>query len=307
MIGARVLAPLVLGTALASGVVTHARQPPQQPLAQQTPTPTPQEPQRPMFSARSDVVRLDILVTTGDKAVLGLKADDFRILDNGIVQQPDFVSFDQLPLNVVFAFDVSGSMVGPRLDDLRAAGHGVLDQLRQDDRAALVAFSEVVSLGTELTPDLKRVGGALDAGRALGLTSLVDATFSGLVLSGNDSGRSVMFIFSDGMDTSSWLQPASVVNAAKRANVTIFGVTVGKTNGTFLRDLAQFTGGDVVEVQSTKDLKSTFVRLLTEYRQRYLVGYTPTGVSSTGWHQIEVSVPKRANTSVKTRAGYQAK
>jgi VWFA-related protein len=299
MIGARIWSPLVVGGALAGFASLHAG-------AQQVQT-LPQEPLRPMFSARSDVVRLDILVTAGDKAVIGLKAEDFRILDNGIAQQPDFVSFDQLPLNVIFAFDVSGSMVGQRLDDLRAAGHGVLDQLRQDDRAALVAFSEVVSLGADLTPDLKRVGAALDAGRAIGLTSLVDATFSGLVLGGNDSGRSVMFIFSDGMDTSSWLQPSAVVNAAKRANVTIFGVTIGKLKGTFLRDLAQFTGGDVVEVQSTKDLKSTFVRLLTEYRQRYLIGYTPTGVSATGWHQIDVSVPKRTNTSVKTRAGYQAK
>lgn len=279
-------------------------------LRSQQTTPPPvqtQEPARPVFKSRSDVVRLDILVTAGDKAVLGLKAEDFRILDNGIAQQPDFVSFDQLPLNVIFAFDVSGSMVGQRLDDLRAAGHGVLDQLRLDDRAALVAFSEVVSLGADLTPDLKQVGAALDAGRAFGLTSLIDATFSGLVLGGTDSGRSVMFIFSDGMDTSSWLQPASVIGAAKRANVTIFGVTIGKTKGTFLRDLAQFTGGDVVEVQSTKDLKSTFVRLLTEYRQRYLIGYTPTNVSATGWHQIDVSVPRRANTTVKTRAGYQAK
>jgi VWFA-related protein len=279
-------------------VAVHARR-------QQTPPPQDQE--RRMFSARSDVVRLDILVTVGDKALLGLKAEDFRISDNGVVQQPDFVSFDQLPLNVIFAFDVSGSMVGQRLDDLRAAGHGVLEQLREDDRAALVNFSEVVSLGTDLTPDLKRVGAALDAGRAVGLTSLVDATFSGLMLGGTDSGRSVMFVFSDGMDTSSWLQPSAVINAAKRANVTIFGLTVGKTQGTFLRDLAQFTGGDVVEVQSTKDLKATFVRLLTEYRQRYLVGYTPTGVSATGWHQIEVTVPRRANTIVKTRAGYQAK
>jgi VWFA-related protein len=251
-------------------------------------------------------VRLDVFVSAGDRPILGLKAEDFQILDNGVPQQADFVSFDQLPLNVIFAFDVSGSMVGQRLDDLRAAGHAVLAQLRGDDRAALVAFSEVVALGTDLTSELKRVGVALDNGRAIGLTSLVDATFSGLMLGETDSGRSVMFVFSDGVDTSSWLQPASVVNAAKRANVTVFGVTVGRTRGSFLRDLATLTGGDVVENQSTRELKPTFLRLLSEYRQRYLIGYTPTGVSSTGWHEIKVSVGRK-DATVKTRTGYQAK
>jgi hypothetical protein len=37
----------------------------------------------PVFTSRSDVVRLDILVTTGGKPVLGLDAGDFQILDNG--------------------------------------------------------------------------------------------------------------------------------------------------------------------------------------------------------------------------------
>jgi len=293
---------LVATAAVASCVVVlGARQPPQQ--AQQAP---PQDPPRPVFSARSDSVPLDIFVSVADRPVLGLKAEDFRILDNGVPQQADFVSFDQLPLNVVLVFDVSGSIVGQRLDDLRAAGHGILSQLRTDDRAALVSFSQTVSLGTELTTDFKRVGAALNAGSSGGLTSLIDATFSGLVLGNTDSGRSVMFVFSDGEDTSSWLQPASVVNAAKRANVTIFGVTVGKTRGSFLRELAPLSGGDVVEIQSTRDLKATFIRLLGEYRQRYLVAYTPTGVSSTGWHEIKVTVA-RPNASVQTRAGYQAK
>ena len=266
----------------------------------------PAQAQTPVFTSRSDMVRLDVLVTASGRPILGLKAEDFQIRDNGVTQRADFVSFDQLPLNVVFAFDVSGSMVGQRLDDLRAAGHGVLEQLRKDDRAALVSFSEIVTLGSDLTTDLGLVGSALDRGRATGLTSLVDACFSGLVLSGLDAGRSVMFVFSDGVDTSSWLAPASVINATKRANVVAFGVTVGQSKAPFLKELTEVTGGDLVALQSTKDLRATFVRLLSEYRQRYLVGYTPTGVSATGWHQVDVDVA-RPGASVKARAGYQVR
>jgi len=260
--------------------------------------------QNPVFTSRSDMVRLDVLVTAGDRPMLGLTAEEFQILDNGVPQKADFISFDQLPLNVVLVFDVSGSMVGQRLDDLRTAGHSVLDQLRTDDRAALVSFSEVVSLGSDLTTDLGAVGAAIDRGEATGLTSLTDACFSGLVLTGLDAGRSVMFVFSDGVDTSSWLQPEAVVNAARRANVVVFGVTVGRSKAPFLRNLSTTTGGDLVELQSTKDLKATFVRLLAEYRQRYLVGYTPTGVAADGWHEVQVSVTRKGAT-VRTREGYQ--
>lgn len=259
--------------------------------------------QTPVFTSRSDMVRLDVLVTASGRPIVGLKAEDFQIKDNGVPQKADFISFDQLPLNVVFVFDVSGSMAGQRLEDLRAAGHGVLDQLRTDDRAALVSFSEAVTLGADLTTDLGAVGAAIDGGQATGLTSLIDACFSGLVLSELDSGRSVMFVFSDGVDTSSWLESTTVLNAAKRANVVAFGITVGQSKAVFLKDLAEATGGDLVAVQSTKDLRATFVRLLNEYRQRYLVGYTPTGVSSTGWHELDVAVA-RPGASVKSRAGY---
>jgi Ca-activated chloride channel family protein len=262
--------------------------------------------QNPVFTSRSDMVRLDILVTAGEKPVLGLKAEDFQILDNGVPQKADFVSFDELPLNVVLTFDVSGSMLGQRLDDLRAAGHSVLGQLRKDERAALVSFNEQVSLGSDLTTDLDAVGAAIDRGRAVGLTSLADASFSGLVLNGLDTGRSVMFVFSDGVDTSSWLAPSAVIDAAKRANVVVFGVTVGASKVPFLKDLSAITGGELVEVKSTRDLQKTFVSLLAEYRQRYLVGYTPTGVPADGWHEIKVTVPRKG-ADVRTRQGYQAR
>ena len=42
-----------------------------------------------------------MLVTDGGKPVRGLGPDDFDILDNGVPQHVDLVSFEQIPLNVV--------------------------------------------------------------------------------------------------------------------------------------------------------------------------------------------------------------
>jgi hypothetical protein len=74
-----------------------------------------------------------------------------------------------------------------------------------------------------------------------------------------------------------------VLDAAKRANVVVFGVTVSRSRNPFLKDLVDLTGGDVVEVKETSELRATFVKILAEYRLRYILGYSPTGVTAGGF------------------------
>src|SRR4030095_7637040 len=113
-----------------------------------------------------------------------------------------------------------------------------------------------------------------------------------------------MLVFSDGHDTSSWLDPKGVIDTAKSGNVAVFGATAGSTHNPFLKDLVNVTGGDLVAVQSTRDVRAAFVKLLAEYRLRYTIAYTPTGVASGGWHGVKVTVG-RSGATVKTRDGYQ--
>ena len=59
---------------------------------------------------------MDVLVSDRGKPVPGLGPADFEVLDNGVPQRVELVSFEQLPLSVVLALDMSDSVVGPRLD-----------------------------------------------------------------------------------------------------------------------------------------------------------------------------------------------
>ena len=52
--------------------------------------------QTPTFSARLDVIRVDALVTDRGRPVPGLGAADFEIVDNGVGQQVDLASFDDI-------------------------------------------------------------------------------------------------------------------------------------------------------------------------------------------------------------------
>jgi Ca-activated chloride channel homolog len=260
--------------------------------------------QPPSFSAKVEAVRVDALVTDRGQPVLGLTPTDFEVLDNGVPQQVDLVSYEQIPLNVVLALDMSGSVAGDRLDHLRAAGATVLSALEKDDQAALVTFSHVVTLAARLTTDVATVREALDRAVGAGNTALADGAYAGLIVGESDVGRALLIVFSDGLDTVSWLTPEIVIETAKRSDVVVYGVAVGGGKPEFLRELASLTGGRLLEVDRTANLSAIFLEVLQEFRQRYLLSYTPRGVARDGWHRLEVKVRRRA--TVKARPGYLA-
>ena len=262
--------------------------------------------QNPTFSSRVEAVRVDVLVTENGRPVRGLRAADFEILDNGVPQTVDIVNFEQQPLNVVFTFDLSDSIVGERLGNLREASHAVLGGLKKDDQAALATFNNVVLVGPGLTGDTGLVKAAVDRAEPTGNTSLIDASFAGMMLAESDVGRGLVIVFSDGLDTSSWLRPNAVLDVAKQSDAVVYAVSAGLARSTeFLGDLTEQTGGRLFKLESTRSLSAVFLEVLDEFRQRYLLSYSPAGVSKEGWHTLTVRVKGRSAT-VRARPGYLA-
>src|SRR5215831_13533372 len=62
--------------------------------------------QQPAFSSKVEAVRVDVLVTDKGQPIRGLSIGDFDLLDNGVPQQLDLVSFEQIPLNLVLVLDM---------------------------------------------------------------------------------------------------------------------------------------------------------------------------------------------------------
>lgn len=261
--------------------------------------------QQPTFSSRVDAVRVDVLVTDAHGPVLGLGPADFEIRDNGVLQQVDLVSFDQIPLDVALALDMSASVAGDRLDRLRSAGAAILSGLKRGDQGALVTFSHVVRLAAPMSTDVTSVRTALTRTNGDGGTALIDGVYAGMLSGLSDAGRQLLVVFSDGLDTSSWLPSDRVLEVAKRSDVVAYAVAArSPAKPEFLRELTAFTGGRLFEVEKTDNLDAVFIGILEEFRQRYLVSYTPRGVAREGWHKLDVRV-KRGGT-VKARPGYQS-
>ncbi|MGE5244235.1 MAG: VWA domain-containing protein [Betaproteobacteria bacterium] len=298
-------------------------------LTSAAPGPVRQSP--PRFRAGVDAVKVDALVTRSGRPVGGLSAEDFELRDNGVPQAVRFVSVESIPVNLVFVLDVSGSVAGPRLQSLLAAGRAAVGALRGIDRAALVTFSHQVTERTALTADRTRLLDALAAVSAGGGTSLYDAAYSGLLLEAGGSSRTLALIFSDGLDTSSWLTAPAVVDAAMQSDGVVYAVTTeavgseravdllmrnpdrrwrpgelahlaGIGAGEFLPAIAAATGGRLLHADD-RDLADAFGSAVREFQNRYLLMYVPSGVDRPGWHTITLRVKDRS-ADVQARRGY---
>lgn len=260
------------------------------------------------FKSNVESVRVDVLATAGARPVTDLTVNDFEIRDNGVVQKVSLIGADKVPVNVMLALDTSASLSAERFSRLRAASEALIDKLLPGESAGLITFSHVVTQRQALTTDLRRVTDALALVGLSGDTSLADAVSLGLSLGEQSSGRALLVVFSDGVDTFSWQPEALVLASARRAETVLYGVAVTPEGGSprFLRDAADVTGGKVLEVRTNDRLEAAFVQILEEFRQRYLLSYSPTGVTKPGWHEIEVRI-KRRGMNVRARPGYFAR
>ena len=262
--------------------------------------------QTPTFSVRRDAVRVDVLVSSAGRPVTGLRAADFDVRDEGVTQEVELVSGENTPIDAILVLDQSQSVSGERVHHLRSAGQAVVEALTPRDSGAVVTFSHIVTLRQAPTNDRHLLQQALRGVEPGGRTALIDAIYAALTLAESSPGRDLVIVFSDGIDTASWLTAERAMESARRSDATVYGVSI-RDAGTapLLEELTALSGGRSLAIASTSDLKTTFVAILDEFRRRYLLSYSPRGVSRDGWHRLQVRVKAR-DVKVTARTGYQA-
>lgn len=263
-----------------------------------------------VFPAQAEVVRIEVSVTRDGRPVGGLARSDFEVRDSGVPQRLNPIVGDPVPLDVALVLDMSESVEGRRLEELRDAAGAFLGGLRPSDRGALFCFSHQVALLQPLTHDLAAVRAALARARGSGATALRDAVFAALRLPETlGDRRAAAVVLTDGIDTASWLEKQQVIDSARRGPSVVYfvladvhpGSSVDPDRG-LLRDVARETGGRLFEV-GRRSLEASFVEVLEHIRSRYLLSYSPEGVPAAGWHKLSVKV-KRPGLDVQVRPGY---
>jgi VWFA-related protein len=292
-------------------------------------------PEQTVFKTRVDAVRVDVLVTRGGRPVAGLTAADFELRDSGVAQRVEAVSLEEIPLNLLLALDMSGSMADAPLRHLKDAAHAAVANLSATDRASVLTFSHVIQKRIDWSSDTAAVGRAIDSLESIGSTSLADAAYAALTMRESADGRMLVLLFTDGLDTASWLDPLAVIEAARRSDVVVVAVRLESALASrpvsifrdtrtpappaavrhwfeqepqllrdrFLPTLAGESGGDLIVASQSGDLHAVFAKIVAEFKMRYVLSYSPQNVAPSGWHPIDVTL-KGKKGEVRARRGY---
>jgi VWFA-related protein len=273
--------------------------------------------QAPRFRSVAELVLVPVAVTDGNRPVANLTSADFELFDNGVPQALESSTIESLSIDVTLLVDTSGSVEGPALARFASEVQDVALLLHPNDRVRLLTFGTDVRDVTGWQP-----GGAtvpLDRLVVGGATSFYHALAAALMASRPDDRPHLVMGFSDGLDNMSLLDAPAIGNLAGRAQASLYlslirseaslaigGVVPwsGQPDVRLLRGIVERSGGELYEHRSSASMPQLFRTVIDTFRTMYLLRYTPTGVSSGGWHEIVVRVKERKYT-IKARRGYE--
>ena len=266
----------------------------------------------PSFRGGADLVAIDVSVQQRGRPVTGLMAADFELLDNGVPQAVAQLAFETLPIDLTVAFDVSESVKGEVLAQLRRSVRELMQDLAPQDRFRLLTFNVRITRLVDFGAPASAIDAAFDRVRPFGATALRDAIAVALATVSPPERRQLVVAFSDGDDRSSVTSAEALLDVARHTTPTL-GVVLAASNSPAASErvqaytrLAKETGGFMELANADKSLGGTFRRLLADFRRSYVLYFTPHGVAASGVHTLDVRV-KRPGVDVRARRGYSAK
>jgi|GEM_PF-2178356 len=288
------------------------------------------------------LVQVDVTAKDSKGAfVKDLTSDDFVVKENGEVQKVTHFynsSTDETryPLTMSFLIDTSFSMHDTvagmtRIEIAVKAAEMVMDQLKPQDLVQVVEFDneprEVVPFTTEFNAVREKFE-YMDSREAN--TALHDAVLFALNKIKSQSGRKIILIFSDGMDSASKAVQEDVVDAIHKNDATIIAFysefsrlnfpaantpmtgpsqnrMIIRAGEDALRSYAEVSGGEFFSFGKEPELVKAMDNLRALITSQYTLAYTPVLPKNqkSKWRKIKVEC-KRKGVKLTFREGYFA-
>ena len=296
------------------------------------------EPQAPSggrpLALETSVEMVLVPVTVTDhygKTIEGLKAQNFTISDDGVLQRIASFATEDAPSSVGLVLDTSGSM----RDTLGAAKeviHAFLTTANSGDEFQLLTVSTEPEAVSGFTTDITALEEDVQSTRSAGFTALIDTVYLSLNRMRRGSHpRRALVVLSDGMDNHSRYSKRELMRVAIEADVQVYSVIFDNDASSatvphrsamiakpwdhpqegqgrdLLEGLAEKTGGLHFRARSGSERKEAATKIGQAIRGQYLIGYQPPHSNQPGkWHRIRVKagVP---NVSVYARSGYYSR
>jgi len=258
------------------------------------------------FSAR--VSHVEVYATVTDEGGAPLRAvarEDFRVEEDGLPQRVTIFAAGEFPLALAIAIDRSFSVTTEQLQRAVAAARTLLSLLRNDDRAMVIAIGSQTEVLSQLSGDHRQALASLDGLDRWGTTPLYDAAAAGIDAIQAAAGRRALLLLSDGVDRGSRTHDSELIAFARRKDVLVYPIAIGRTRPPTFAELAAATGGRSFHATDAPALDRAVRAIADELRFQYLLGYEPTRPEPARqeWRSIRVTV-NRPNARVRARDGY---
>ncbi|MFQ5777439.1 MAG: VWA domain-containing protein [Terriglobia bacterium] len=267
------------------------------------------------------VVLHTTVVTKGGQLVTEMRAENFRVLEDGQPQELAVFRNEDVPVTVGLVLDNSASMRENR-SKMMAGSLTFVDASNPLDETFVVNFNDDYYLdlqGKDFTNDIDELKEALERADTRGGTAFYDAVRASLEhLRRGTRQKHVLLIITDGVDHVSYSDFETALHDARQAEAALYLVSLPcseerrdcRRAKREMRKLAQATGGMVYFPKSVHQVEEICRKIARDIRNQYVLGYYPTNEARDGSFrrvQVEVIPPKGyKNLIARTRAGYYA-
>lgn len=258
------------------------------------------------YPAARAIVNIDDASGTGVK---GLTAANFAVSVGGNtapILSADLASSQNVPLDVLFLMDVSGSMSGEPLKLTKSAAKGFVEALAPNDRVAVISFADTVKLVQDYTSDHAQANAAIDELAAFrGNTALYDATAAAAFKAGtSQSSRRAVILLSDGAQNGVKIVTTrdQAIAAVAGAGVPFFVVGEGKDiDRDYLTRLGSVSNGRYLEAPKLSDLNGLYAGIGQLLQSQFIVTFDASAIADAPEAPVVITLQ-----SGSTRATAQA-
>ena len=177
-------------------------------------------------------------------------------------------------LDILLCLDTSGSMreIGFNPQNHQQNRWDVVSEIvkdfiakREADNIGLIVFGSSVMTASPLTYDKKALMQIIDS-LSIGVvgndTALIDSIATGInILSKRESKSKIIIVLTDGQDTASTIPYKVVQKMAKKYNIKIYTIGIGKPNRTILNEISKYSGGVSYIANSKHNLEKIYTNI----------------------------------------------
>jgi len=263
------------------------------------------------YAEKVDVEVVQVIATVTDGAghfVTGLPKSAFHIEEDGKPQTILHFGAEDVPLELIVACDVSGSMT-PAMTRLKSAVKEFLGAVPTRDQVTLLGFNDSIFPLTRRQVDPLERMKAVDRLAPWGATALYDVILRGVDMLGKQPGRRAMVVFSDGEDQGSHSAITDVERRLQASDVTLYMIGQGRgveveALKAIMQRLVEPTGGRPLFTDNIDQLHLAFSELLEELSNQYLLGYESTNTKRDDTLR-KLTVRVDGQNHVRARQGYR--